>query len=88
MQEKIIGRTKIDNVEMGDDDAPRKSHKSLAAIVDADGNEHDILRDNMSFGQPGRQEFATYFIGCSRHLWVIERMLRRMYVGEAPGKYD
>jgi putative iron-dependent peroxidase len=88
LQEEIIGRTKIDNIEIDDDDAPRKSHKSLATIVDADGNEHDILRDNMPFGRPGRQEFGTYFIGYSRQLWVIEKMLQRMYVGEPPGAYD
>jgi putative iron-dependent peroxidase len=88
VQEEIIGRTKIDNVELDDDATPRKSHKSLTTIVDADGNEHDILRDNMPFGSPGRQEFGTYFIGYSRYLWVIEKMLLRMYIGEPPGDYD
>ncbi|HTI02951.1 MAG TPA: Dyp-type peroxidase [Acidisoma sp.] len=88
LQEAIIGRTKIDNIEINDDDAPRKSHKSLATIVDADGNEHDILRDNMPFGRPGQREFGTYFIGYSRHLWVIEKMLQRMYIGDPPGAYD
>ncbi len=88
LQEEIIGRTKIDNIEIDDDDAPRKSHKSLATIVDAEGNEHDILRDNMPFGRPGQQEFGTYFIGYSRYLWVTEKMLQRMYVGDPPGAYD
>jgi putative iron-dependent peroxidase len=88
VQEAIIGRTKIDNIEIDDDDAPRKSHKSLATIVDADGNEYDILRDNMPFGRPGQREFGTYFIGYSRYLWVIEKMLQRMYVGDPPGAYD
>jgi putative iron-dependent peroxidase len=87
-QEEIIGRRKIDNVEIDDDDAPRKSHKSLTTIVDAAGIEYDILRDNMPFGRPGRKEFGTYFIGYSRFLWVIEFMLRRMYVGDPPGAYD
>lgn len=88
LQEEIIGRTKIDNIEIDDDAAPRKSHKSLATIVDAEGNEHDILRDNMPFGRPGQREFGTYFIGYSRRLWVIEQMLQRMYLGEPPGAYD
>lgn len=88
LQEEIIGRTKIDNIEIDDDDAPRKSHKSLATIVDADGNEYDILRDNMPFGRAGQQEFGTYFIGYSRYLWVIEKMLQRMYIGDPPGAYD
>jgi porphyrinogen peroxidase len=88
LQEEIIGRTKIDNIELDDDDAPRKSHKSLNTITDADGNEYDILRDNMPFGRPGHQEFGTYFIGYSRYLWVIEKMLQRMYIGDPPGDYD
>ncbi|MCO5144890.1 MAG: Dyp-type peroxidase [Aquamicrobium sp.] len=87
-QEKIIGRTKVDNIELDDDAAARKSHKSLATIVDAQGAEHDILRDNMPFGSPGRREFGTYFIGYSRRLWVIEKMLERMFVGEPAGAYD
>jgi len=88
LQEQIIGRTKMDNVEIDDDDAPRKSHKSLATIVDAAGNEYDILRDNMPFGRPGQGEFGTYFIGYSRYLWVIEKMLQRMYIGDPPSAYD
>jgi porphyrinogen peroxidase len=88
VQEQIIGRTKIDNIEIDDDDAPRKSHKSLATIVDANGNEQDILRDNMPFGRAGHGEFGTYFIGYCRNLWVIEKMLQRMYVGDPPGAYD
>lgn len=88
LQEEIIGRTKIDNIELDDDDAPRKSHKSLATIVDADGAERDILRDNMPFGRAGVGEFGTYFIGYSRRLWVIEKMLERMYIGDPVGAYD
>ena len=88
LQQHIIGRTKADNVELDDDPAERKSHKSLATIVDADGVEHDILRDNMPFGRPGHGEFGTYFIGYSRDLWVLEQMLRRMFVGDPVGSYD
>ena len=86
-QESIIGRTKLDNVEL-DDAGGRKSHKSLNTIVDAEGNEHDILRDNMPFGRPGQAEFGTYFIGYARNLWVIEQMLHNMFVGVPEGQYD
>jgi putative iron-dependent peroxidase len=87
-QEAIIGRTKADNVELDDDASPRKSHKTLTTIVDDDGSELDILRDNMPFGRPGAGEFGTYFIGYAGRLWVIERMLERMFVGEPAGSYD
>jgi putative iron-dependent peroxidase len=87
-QEAIIGRTKIDNVEIDDDEAPRKSHKTLATIEDRAGGELEILRDNMPFGRPGHGEFGTYFIGYAGRLWVIEQMLKRMFVGVPPGAYD
>ena len=86
-QEAIVGRTKIDNIER-DDVSGRKSHKSLNTIVDADGIEHDILRDNMPFGRPGQGEFGTYFIGYARDLSIIEHMLRNMFVGDPAGEYD
>jgi putative iron-dependent peroxidase len=86
-QERIIGRTKADNVEI-DHATGRKSHKDLATIVDDAGNEHDILRDNMPFGRPGHAEFGTYFIGYARNLWVIEKMLNNMFIGVPEGEYD
>ncbi len=86
-QEAIIGRTKADNVELDDGDG-RKSHKSLNTIVDADGDERKILRDNMPFGRPGQGEFGTYFIGYARDLTVIERMLRNMFFGDPLDAYD
>jgi porphyrinogen peroxidase len=86
-QEAIIGRTKLDNVEL--DDAPgQESHKSLTTIVDEHGVEHDILRDNMPFGRPGHAEYGTYFIGYASNLWVIEQMLHNMFVGGKTGHHD
>jgi len=86
-QEAVIGRRKLDNVELDDAAEGQKSHKTLATIEDEDG-EHDILRDNMPFGRPGANEFGTYFIGYSRRLWVTERMLDRMFIGDPPGLHD
>ncbi len=86
-QETVIGRRKADGVELDDAAAGQKSHKTLATITDDEG-EHDILRDNMPFGRPGQGEFGTYFIGYSRRLWVTEKMLTRMFVGDPPGLHD
>ena len=88
-QEAVIGRTKLDNIELADAGASeQKSHKTLSTITDDAGVEHDILRDNMPFGSPGHGEFGTYFIGYTARLWVIERMLERMFIGDPPGKHD
>ncbi|QGZ65796.1 Dyp-type peroxidase [Paraburkholderia acidisoli] len=86
-QEAIIGRKKFDNTELPDAAEGQKSHKTLCTIEDAEG-EHDILRDNMPFATPGRNEYGTYFIGYSRHLWVIEKMLERMFIGDPPPLHD
>lgn len=88
-QERIVGRTKLDNVELDDASAEsQKAHKTLATIVDDAGQEHDILRDNMPFGSPGQKTFGTYFIGYAKNLWVVEKMLENMFVGCPPGKHD
>ena len=87
-QEDVIGRTKVENIELDDVEHGQKAHKTLATITDDQGVEHDILRDNMPFGRPGQGEFGTYFIGYSRRLWVIEKMLERMFVGDPAGSHD
>ena len=42
----------------------------------------------MPFANPGRGEYGTYFIGYSRRLWVIEKMLERMFIGDPPPLHD
>ncbi|KAI0469461.1 hypothetical protein F4859DRAFT_486737 [Xylaria cf. heliscus] len=88
-QEAIIGRTKSDNIELDDaDDGHQQAHKTLATIEDAGGNEHAVLRDNMPFGSPSTGQFGTYFIAYSRQLWVVEKMMERMFIGHPPGLHD
>ena len=87
-QEAVIGRTKLDNVELDDAPGPQFAHKTLATIAGDDGEELQILRDNMPFGRPGQGEFGTYFIGYSRRLWVIQLMIHRMFIGQPAGFHD
>jgi porphyrinogen peroxidase len=87
-QQRIIGRTKADNVELDPTDGGWLSHKDINTIVGEDGAEHDILRDNMPFGRPGQNEFGTYFIGYAADLSVIEKMVSNMFIGVPEGEYD
>jgi putative iron-dependent peroxidase len=87
-QEQVIGRTKLEDIELHDDVKPSNSHIALNVIEDEDGNEQKILRDNMPFGSVGEQEFGTYFIGYAKDPGVTELMLRRMFLGEPEGNYD
>ncbi|WP_337796584.1 Dyp-type peroxidase [Kribbella sandramycini] len=87
-QELAIGRTKLDDIELDDDAKPTNAHIVLNVIEDAEGNELQILRDNMPFGQIGTAEFGTYFIGYAKSPAVTELMLRRMFIGEPEGNHD
>lgn len=87
-QERVIGRTKLDNVELSDDVKPADSHVALNTVTDDDGNEQKIVRDNMPFGRVGQGEFGTYFIGYARTPGVTEQMLRNMFLGDRPGVHD
>ncbi len=85
--ERIIGRTKLANIELDDSIKPTSAHKALTTIVE-DGKEIKILRDNMPFGRPGYAEFGTYFIGDSRSSRTTEERLENMLIGPPPGNYD
>src|ERR1700729_3952972 len=87
-QERAIGRAKLSNVEMADDVKPANSHVALNTIVEPDGTQRQILRDNMPFGSLGAAEFGTYFIGYAATPSVTELMLQHMFLGEPPGNYD
>src|SRR5271163_4019064 len=86
-QERIIGRTKLSDIELDDSVKPTSAHNALTTIVE-NGKEIKILRDNMPFGQPSHGEFGTYFIGYSRSPRTIEQMLENMFIGRPPGNYD
>lgn len=86
-QERVIGRTKLADIELDDAVKPTSSHSALTTIT-KDGQEVKILRDNMPFGRPGAGEFGTYFIGYARSPEPLEQMLENMFVGRPPGNYD
>lgn len=86
-QERIIGRTKLSDIELDDSVKPTSAHSALTTIVE-DGKEVKILRDNMPFGRAAHGEFGTYFIGYSRSPRTTEQMLENMFIGRPPGNYD
>ena len=86
-QEKIVGRTKLSDIELDDAVKPTYAHNALTTIIE-DGQQLEIVRDNMPFGEFGKGEFGTYFIGYARSPHRIERMLENMFIGQPPGNYD
>ena len=86
-QERVIGRSKLADIELDESVKPSCSHSALT-VLEQDGEEVKILRDNMPFGRPGAGEFGTYFIGYARSPEPIEQMLENMFVGKPAGNYD
>jgi putative iron-dependent peroxidase len=86
-QEKIVGREKLSDIELDEAAKPSFAHNVLTNIEE-NGEQLQILRDNMPFGDVGRGEFGTYFIGYARSPSRIEGMLDNMFIGLPPGNYD
>ncbi|MGD9891791.1 MAG: Dyp-type peroxidase [Dehalococcoidia bacterium] len=86
-QERIIGRTKLADIELDDAVKPTSAHNALTTIVE-NGEQVDILRHNMPFGNVSQGESGTYFIGYARSPRPIEQMIENMFIGRPPGNYD
>jgi putative iron-dependent peroxidase len=86
-QERVIGRTKLEDIELADAVKPTNAHNALN-VIEVDGQEVAILRDNMPFGSAASGEFGTYFIGYAKDPGTIEQMLENMFVGRPEGNYD
>ncbi|MBS1905567.1 MAG: Dyp-type peroxidase [Actinobacteria bacterium] len=87
-QNRVIGRTKLEDIEMPDEVKPKDSHVHLNVITDENGEQKQILRANMPFGEIGAEEFGTYFIGYAADPGITEHMLRNMFLGDPPGNTD
>ena len=83
-QEKVIGRSKTNDIEMSDEEKPSNSHSALANV----GDDLKIIRDNMPFGNVSNNEMGTYFIAYASTFSTVTKMLQRMFVGEPEGNYD
>ncbi len=83
-QEKVIGRSKADDIEMTDNVKPSNSHSALANV----GDDFKIVRDNMPFGNISTNEMGTYFIAYSSSFETIKKMLTNMFIGSPEGNYD
>jgi putative iron-dependent peroxidase len=87
-QERVVGRTKLADIEFAADVQPANSHVALNQVTGPDGQERQIVRANMAFGDVGRGEFGTYFIGYAADPAVTEEMLENMFIGRPPGNTD
>jgi porphyrinogen peroxidase len=80
-QEAAIGRLKLSDIEIPDEEKAPDAHVTLNVIEGPDGEELEIVRYNMPFGRAAAGEFGTYFIGYSRTPSITEQMLDNMFMG-------
>ncbi|MEU4840657.1 Dyp-type peroxidase [Nocardia testacea] len=87
-QERVIGRTKLEDFELDDEVKPPDSHIAVNQVIEPDGTEREILRANMPFGSVRDGEFGTYFVGYSATPRTTEIMLERMFLGTDEATHD
>jgi putative iron-dependent peroxidase len=74
-QERIIGRSKDDSIELDPSVMPPTSHVSRT-VLERDGVELPIFRRNTAYG--GVTDHGTLFVGFSQEQFRLTEMLRRM----------
>lgn len=84
-QEKIIGRTKADNVEFDAEAKAPTAHIKRVSIKE-DGKSLEMLRHSMPYGTAA--EHGLYFIAYAASPDVFDKMLERMLVADPDGAYD
>ncbi|MCL1039691.1 Dyp-type peroxidase [Shewanella submarina] len=84
-QEQVVGRTKMDNVELDDDAKPAWAHNAKSK-VEIDGEEIKMLRQNRPYGNA--MEHGTMFVGFAADPSIIETSLRQMIIADEDGHYD
>jgi putative iron-dependent peroxidase len=72
-QERVMGRTKPDSVEL--DDLPADSHVART-VVEEDGEEQEVFRRNVAYGSVS--DHGTFFVGFSDRQALLHTMLERM----------
>ncbi len=85
-QERVIGRTKPDSVELDDAVRPVTAHISRTVLEDDDGNEREIWRRSTPFGSVREQ--GLVFVGFSGEIEIFDDMLSRMFGTSGDGLRD
>lgn len=86
-QEHVIGRTKLESIELDDDLKPENAHIARTVIEDDEGEELEILRHSLPYGD-GQGEQGLFFIAYTKDLTRIDQMLLRMFGTSGDGIHD
>lgn len=86
-QEKVMGRTKLESIELDDDAKPENAHIARTVVEDAEGEELEILRHSLPYGE-GHGEKGLFFVAYTKELKRIDLMLERMFGTSGDGIHD
>ena len=85
-QQDVFGRTKPDSVAMPRESRPVDAHIVRAELIDESGEEREIYRRSVPFGNVG--ERGLYFLGFSCERDRFDGMLSRMFGTSGDGVRD
>lgn len=86
-QENVIGRSKLESIEMDDEHKPENAHIARVVIEDNEGEELEILRHSLPYGD-GQGEQGLFFIAYTKDLTRIDGMLVNMFGTQGDGIHD
>ena len=86
-QEHVMGRTKLESIELEDDVKPENAHVARTVVEDDAGEEMEILRHSLPYGD-GRGDQGLFFIAYTKDLSIIDAMLVRMFGTSGDGIHD
>ncbi|WP_291356512.1 Dyp-type peroxidase [Acinetobacter sp. UBA3106] len=86
-QENVMGRTKLESIELDDEVKPKNAHIARVVIEDEEGEEMEILRHSLPYGE-GRGDQGLFFIAYTKNLNIIDHMLEHMFGTAGDGIHD
>ncbi|WP_312210576.1 Dyp-type peroxidase, partial [Acinetobacter variabilis] len=86
-QEQVMGRTKLESIELDDEVKPANAHIARTVVEDEGGEEMEILRHSLPYGD-GRGDQGLFFIAYTKDLKIIDAMLVRMFGTSGDGIHD
>lgn len=86
-QEQVMGRTKLESIELEDEVKPANAHIARTVVEDEEGEEMEILRHSLPYGD-GRGDHGLFFIAYTKDLKIIDTMLVRMFGTSGDGIHD
>ncbi|MRI35406.1 peroxidase [Endozoicomonas sp. OPT23] len=85
-QEKVIGRTREENIEFSGDEKAPTAHVKKSNIKNTEGKSMEILRHSMPYGNAS--ESGLFFASYCRTPEHFEKMLEAMIQADSHGHYD